>query len=308
MIIPAQSYLRLKPDDPIVRSNAFPAIEDEFYQSLRTDSGSWKTTYRHRLDMINNLLFDALKPSDESPSIVMDIGMSSGITTVEWLAEFVRRGIAVKMIGTDISLSVYCVTLGRNVHVMIEPNGSILQLDLFGRGLRLWCGWRDYFNGSFVIRKTLGAFARQRLARLAIDFPIKGPPATRHAAVVSGPYQLVTPQLRGRHDVLLADDNILEPNPPEYVGVADVVRIANVLQRTYFSEEQIGIAVSNIRARCRGEGSLVVVCRDKDGVLEGSILRAENGGFSLERRLGLGSEVESYFTDYCAWLRTMARS
>jgi hypothetical protein len=282
----------------MVRSTAFPAIEDEFYQSLRTDSGSWKTTRRRRLDLINDVLFDVLKSSNESPSIVMDIGISSGITTLEWLAEFVRRGIAVKMIGTDISLSVYCVALGRNLHVMIEPNGSIFQLDLFGRGLRLWCGWRDYLNGSFVVRKTLGAFARQRLARLAIDFPIKGPPATRHAAIVSGPYQLVTPQLRARQDVILADDNILAPNPPEYGGVVDVVRIANVLQHTYFSEEQIRMAVRNIRGRCRGEGSLVVVCRDKDSVLEGSILRVNKDGFSLERRLGPGSEVEPYFLDY----------
>jgi hypothetical protein len=298
MIISAQSYLRLKPDDPIVLSNAFPAVEDEFYESLRTESGSWKTTRRRRLDLINDLLFELLTSSKEAPSTVMDIGISSGITTLEWLAEFVRRGLGVKMIGTDVSLSVYSVTLGRNFHVMIEPSGSILQLDLFGRGLRLWCGWRDYFNGSFIIRKTLGALARQRLARLAIKFPIKGPPATRLADAVSGPYQLVTPQLRARHDVILADDNILAPNPREYTAVADVVRIANVLQHTYFSEEQIRMAVRNIRARCRGEGSLVVVCRDKGSVLEGSILRAGKGGFSLERRLGPGSEVESYFIDY----------
>lgn len=298
MTISAKDYLDLKADDPFVLSESFVTIEDAFFTSLRTASGSWKTTRRHRLDRINDMFFEVLAPAAASPLLVMDIGISSGVTTIEWLVEFERRGFRVKMIGTDVSMTTYIVTLGRNLRVLVEPNGSILQLELFGRGIRLWCGWRDYFNGSFAVRRALARLAKRRLARLGIHFPINRVPLGPLELVISGPYRLVTPQLRARADVVLADDNILAATPPEYAGVADVIRAANVLQHSYFSDEQIRAAVRNIRARCRGEGSLVVICREKDGILEGSILRTTGAGFCVERRLGAGSEVESYFVNH----------
>lgn len=295
MTIPASVYLALEPDSAFVRSAQFEAAEDAFYASLRTASGSWKTTHRRRLDRIEDLFFEVISRGAGSPSVLMDIGISSGITTLEWLAKFERRGMKPRVIGTDISLSVYIATLGRSFRALVESGGSILQLELFGRGIRLWCGWRDYLNGTFVIRKTLAALAQWRLTRLGVKFPIERTHFGNETNV-SGPYRLVTPQLKGRADVVLSDDNILLDTPAEFVGAADVVRIANVLQHGYFSADQIAIAVRNLRARCRGEGSLIIVCRDRDGSLEGSILRVSATGYVVEARLGPGSEVEFYFT------------
>ena len=294
MTIPARYYLELKPDDPVIQSERFAALEDAFFTSLRSANGSWKTTGHHRLDPINEIFFEVLARNATPPATVMDIGIASGITTLEWLGEYERRGLRIKMIATDISLTVYIVTLGRDFRVMVEPGGSIMQAELLGRGIRLWCGWRDFLNGSFIVRWGLSAIARRRLGRLGIAFPIGDVP---QRAIVSGPYRLVSPRLRGRAEIVLVDDNILAPNRSEFVGIADVIRIANVLQYTYFSDEQIRTAVRNIRDRCRGEGSLVVVCRDKMGDLEGSILRLAADRFVLEERLGPGSEVERYFTE-----------
>ena len=173
MTISAKYYLGLKGDDAFVRNEKFAALEDAFFTSLRTSSGSWKTTRRHRLDRINDLLFDVLAEAPP-PSVVMDIGISSGVTTLEWLTEFERRGFRVKMIGTDISMTVYLIELGRQFRVLVEANGSILQAELFGYGVRLWCGWRDWYNGSLLLRRAFAIVARRRMARLGISLPIQG--------------------------------------------------------------------------------------------------------------------------------------
>ena len=103
--------------------------------------------------------------------------------------------------------------------------------------------------------------------------------------------------LRGHERIRLFDDDILLPNPPQFAGCADVVRVANLIQPIYFTENQIQRAVENVRERCRGEGSIVVVCRNTAGSLDGSILRMTGARqFSVEARLGRGSEVEGYFT------------
>lgn len=295
MAIPAKRYLELDADNDLVRSREFPKIEEIFYTSLRTANGSWKTTRHHRLDQIDDVFFQVLSKSQSLPSVAMDIGISSGITTLEWLAKFEQKGLHVKMYGTDVAMTVHVVTLGRGFRALIDPAGTILQVELFGRGIRLWCGWRDYFNGTFLFRRVIAALAMQRLNAIGVPFPI-GVLPDRLKTLVAGPHRLVSPQLKGRPDIVLIEDDIISKNISEVVGVADVIRVANVLQHNYFSPQQIETAVRNIRERCRGEGSMVVICREKEARLEGSILRLVGGRFVVEARLGAGSEVEQYFT------------
>jgi hypothetical protein len=295
MAIPAKRYLELDADSELVRSPEFPRIEEIFYTSLRTANGSWKTTRHHRLDQIDDVFFQVLSKSQSAPSVAMDIGISSGITTLEWLAKFEAKGLRVKMYGTDVAMTVYVVTLGRGFRALIDPAGTILQVELFGRGIRLWCGLRDYLNGTFIFRRMVAALAAHRLDAIGISFSIGALP-DRLKPLVAGPHRLVSPQLKGRPDIVLIEDDILSKNTPEVAGVADVIRVANVLQHNYFSPQQIETAVRNIKERCRGEGSWVVICREKEAKLEGSILRLIGGRFVAEARLGAGSEVEQYFT------------
>lgn len=257
------------------------SAEAIFYKGIKTSNGTRKTTDVRRLDAIDDLFFDTLDRLQLSPQIIMDVGISSGVTTFEWLEKFKRRGLKVSMIATDLVVSVYLVRISKMIRALVERNGHILQIEVFRIGVRSYVRWRDYFFGGFIWRTALRCFVRSKLRNAPWD----------------GPYYLVSPLLRECDGVVLRDDNIFQPNPPDLIGCADVIRAANLIQHAYFSETEIRRAARNLRERCRGEGSLIIVCRNLRGRLEGSILRMVNTGeFVVEARLGGGSEVEHFFT------------
>lgn len=275
-MLPASRYLTTAPDAPLSA-----AAEYRFFLGLQTSNGTRKTTAPGRLAALDELYFATAARLGVVPATVMDIGISSGVTTAEWLQGFEDRGHAVTCIATDLVISVYLHRIGCDLRALTESNGHILQLEWFGLGIRTDRRRRDYVSGAVIWRRALRGFARTRLARSPRE----------------GPYPLVSPKLRHRPGVELRDDDILAPTPLELCGCADVIRVANLIQRAYFIDDQIALAVGHVRERCRGEGSLVVVCRDVDGRLEGSVLRLGAGGdFTVEARLGGGSEVENFFT------------
>jgi hypothetical protein len=270
-------YLTLSPD---VRVSA--QAEDELYRSIKTSNGTRKSTEPHRLDLINDLLFDTVNRLKLVPRSVMDIGVSSGVTTLEWMREFDRRDLPVTMIATDLVMRVYMFRVSKNICALTEMNGHLLQMEIFGKPVYTYSRRRDYFTGGFIWRRALCAIIRSRLSKCARQ----------------GSYYFVTPALRGQDRIVLLEDNILSPSPQDLLGCADVIRIANLVQRVYFTHDEIRRSVRTIRERCRGEHSLVVVCRNGPEGLEGSILRlTARNEFVVEARLGSGSEVEQFFTN-----------
>jgi hypothetical protein len=289
-VIPASYYLSLDPKSPELGSSAFAQREAEFYGSIRTSNATWKTTSRRRLDTINALFFEVAGSRLPVRPVVFDVGASSGISTLEWLAEFDCRDVPVKMVAIDRALSFYLVDLALGCKALVEPNGTVVQIEAMGRGFRVWCGKRDYLNGTFLFRKALYRLARSRLS--AVRLPIK-----EAGDFVTGPHLLISPALKGRSDVTVVEDDILCPSP-EYRSQADVVRLANVMQRSYFSDIQLRAIARSVFALCRGAGAFVILCRNLDnGELQGSILRAHRTGFSVEAQIGGGSEVERHFAD-----------
>lgn len=275
-MIPASTYLSAPNGHRFSRKQEY-----EFFCRIKTSNGTMKSTEPRRLDAVNDLFFDVVERLAMAPKVAMDVGVSSGITTLEWLQAFDRHHMPVTMIATDLVMSVDLFAIGRHLRALAERDGHLLQIEMFGRGIRTHLRSHDYLTGAALWRPALCRLARRRLKD----------------AVHEGEFQLVAPALRRHERIRLSDDDIFAPNPASFVRSADVVRVANLIQPIYFSEDQIRRAAANIRERCRGEGSLVVVCRNTDSSLEGSILRmTEARQLVVEARLGPGSEVESYFT------------
>lgn len=294
----ASRYLRLAPDDPFVQTAEFRQLEDDLYSHLKTSGGTWKTTTHHRLDALNAALFEVVESSAFRPEVVIDIAISSGASTLEWLNEFNQRGYDIKLIGTDLTMTVYIARLSPVVAMVIERSAHVLQIELLGRGYLSECGRRDWVSGFCFFKAILVALLRLRLWSRGISQPISLEAARRNPDVLEGPFLCVSPLLRNNRAVLLIDDDILAPNDPTLLRRADIIRLANILQPSYFAPDQIRTAVENVRDRCRGEGSLVVVCRNDDQEINGSILRmSATRDFVTLKRIGLGSEIETYFVD-----------
>src|SRR5690349_19450510 len=95
-----------------------PELEDRFYTLLRLPNGTWKTTYRRRLDDLNDWLLDFLPRG--RPLEVMDVAVSSGISTVEWSEQLSANGIQHRLVAGDLAIDGWLVSWGKRGAVLFD--------------------------------------------------------------------------------------------------------------------------------------------------------------------------------------------
>ena len=61
-------------------------LETEFFERVVLPNGTFKTTKPHRLDDLNQAALPFLTglAADSQPLRIMDVGISSGVSTIEW--------------------------------------------------------------------------------------------------------------------------------------------------------------------------------------------------------------------------------
>jgi hypothetical protein len=289
-------------DAPELQTREFEDFMRRFFRNILNSNGSWKTTRRSRHGTMDERLIRAIDTRGLRPKVVMDIGVASGVTTVDLMNSLKRAGHDVSMIATDRTIDGYVARLHPDLDVLVEPNGHVLKVELFGLEFSPWYSKSDYLSGLFVLKAILRRYVNWRVERSDARFPIgkESVPWSSKGLAVEGPFSMITPELKGRTDVVILEDDILAPPPPGMVGVADVVRLAHVIRPDRFSPDEIERIAVNVRSRCRDD-ALVLVCRSNPRQrvresLEGSIFVATpDGGFALHERIGPGSEVERYF-------------
>jgi hypothetical protein len=82
-------------------------LEDGFFTSLRLPNGTFKTTYHRRLDDLNELVLRYLPP--KRPLDVMDLAVSSGISTAEWVTQLRQAGVAHRMVAGDVLVNAFLI-------------------------------------------------------------------------------------------------------------------------------------------------------------------------------------------------------
>jgi hypothetical protein len=274
---------------------ALEVLESAFFGSVRQRNGTYKLTYAHRLNDLNDVVAELL-PTDR-PLRLMDVAVSSGVTTLDWANALDRLGIVYIMTAGDIGIRAYLLELGWSFSVLVDQNGYPLQYEIFGhavpnpparRMLPLYLPWimylnatvRRHFEGARAVRPADGA------ARLA--------PSVSCRALT-----LVSPRLVANRHIELVEDDILTNRTIH--DCFHVIRAANILNRSYFDEPTITDISTNLGQRLV-EGGLLVVCRTSDDPDEkvpaptlnnGTIFMWRgNNGFSVVSRIGRGSEVE----------------
>jgi len=290
-------WFDLPADSPELSTPAFHEFMQRCFPPIRNSDGSWKLSRTNRHEELDTRLAALLKEQDRRPTVFMDVGMANGISTLETIRSLEQAGLPVQTIATDRNLEAYVVRLSRHLDLLVEANGHILLVEWHGWLFSPVCHLWDHVTGRSLVTWIATAWGRRRLARL--ELPLT-PGHVRPDGVVVGPFRLVTPELQGRPDVVVRTDEILEPTPIEWVGVADVVRVVNVLRPDRFSPTELWQAASNLRQRCRDGGILVIGrnrMQEKVRPCGGAtFFRAEpGGGWRMLDRLGAGSGVEQYF-------------
>jgi hypothetical protein len=275
---PLDVYFRKLDDDELAHA------EGAFFGALRLSNGTYKTTLSDRLDDVNELIADLLPRGRRLQ--VMDVGVSSGITTAEWSDQLRARRINHDLFAGDLAPSAILLTVGQHAAALWQEDGHPLAVQVGRRCLYLGRARA----ATSMPRCALAAVYRLIVGRMhPAAYEARPAPWTQRVR----PVGLVSRRLASRPTVQVVPDDIRRAG--RFAGRADVCRAANVLNRSYFGDDEIRTMARNLLDRLTG-GGLLAVCRTHEEggrhVNRATVLRKVDRSLEVVGRLNGGSDVE----------------
>jgi hypothetical protein len=260
-----------------------PRMEEDFFTSLMTGNKTYKTTFHDRFSDINPYLLDYLLHHAPAALKVLDVGVSSGISTVELYDDLRQGGLDVEILGTDILVDAFLVRVFPKCHALVEPSGFPLRFDLPLVSMKPWVTRHDYYSGLFILRKFVNTLFTHRARQI-----LRSPGDARINEV-----KLVAPRALAKAGIAVCTDDISRYNSA-FEARFDFVRAANVLNQGYFSSAVLSTMIANIgRYLRKPHGSLFVVRTHENRANHGTLFRRGEGEhFEVVHRFGSGSEIE----------------
>ncbi|MHB1586408.1 MAG: ATP/GTP-binding protein [Acidiferrobacteraceae bacterium] len=276
-------YLTRSPDQ------VSPDIEEAFFSSLKLRNGTFKTTFPGRFFDINKQIIDLLKAGDIRVDNLLDIGISSGVSTLELYDELTSAGYRTRITGTDLMVDARIVSVFPRCFALMDSTGYPLRFDFFKWGLAPWIVVDDYRStGFFVLRKLLNVIFHYRLKAIC-----KSP----HHAFRD--VKLITPRLGDNTNISVRQDDITKLNE-SFCDKFNFIRAANILNRGYFSEKELAAILSNVKRYLTKPRGHLLIMRTLEDENDRHIWNNHGTLFSVDnhekceivRRFGLGSEVD----------------
>jgi hypothetical protein len=269
-------------------------VEREFFSRVVLPNGTVKTTSANRVDDLNEAVLPFLERMAERPVQIMDVGVSSGVSTLEWFDSLSSKDVDCQITATDLTVYSWLLTLTPSLAVLVDRQRNILHLDVFGRGAPpkatglqgvFAAAVRTLFGAAMMIDRNLPPRNGDH-REAATGFLLKCEPVT-----------LLTKRFVQHEDLRVVEDDLLAANRPEFAEAFHVVRAANILNRAYFSDEVLSQTVKKLKARLKKNG-LLIVCRTAgNGTNNGTIFRLTPGSeLRVLERVGSGSEIERLVT------------
>lgn len=276
-----QMYFGELPEEPA----HVEALELVFFKSVGLPNGTWKTTSHRRLDDLNALVHQYLPA--RRPLEVMDVACSSAVSTVEWLEALQDAGVDCRMTAGDASVNAFVLSIGRNLHALVDRHGRTMQYEIGGTGLEVPLRKRKMPRYGLPV---LWIKALAKLLAPTLSDPKLAARGTRWG-MRWRPVQLVSPSIRRRQHIEVVEDDILLNRT--YSRCFDVVRAANILNHGYFDRATLTAMLLNLRERLR-DGGRLIVCRTKaDNVNHGTVFGLdEERNLRVLARINDGSEIE----------------
>lgn len=252
-------------------------LERAFFKYIRLPNGTHKTTSEGRLTDVDELLLSLLPPEAESIRL-MDVGISSGITTLELIDHLSSAGYNVNGVGVDISIHAY-LRRRLGMDILFDSEGNVLQLAtsfvVKGRPYRPLQSVKSLVL-QMLIGLLEGLFTRRWAKRLDEAEPV----------------MLITPRLLEHRDFQILEHDITKPLP-DRIGRFDLIRAANVLNISYFEPQVLSDVVNGLLPLLKPHG-LFLICRtdESDGANHGTIFQKHGTGLRVLHRIGKGSELQ----------------
>lgn len=256
---------------PTVReflANPSTEVERNFFARIYLPNKTFKTTSSNRFKDLNSFSLEYIA-GFKRPAI-MDVAVSSGISTSEWTGFLQQHGIDFEMTATDLINEAIICSLTDSLEFLVDKDGRLLHIDLWGFGFS--SDLRLHLGNAHLLPLKLSAVAVFKLTRKFI----------RNGKQISL-------QAAGLH---IVNDDLLLANPAEWQGKFHVIRAANILNKVYFDSTQLRTMLNNLHARLKEDGILIVSRTDDCGNNNATIFRKKDHHFQPIARLGHGSEIE----------------
>ncbi len=246
----------------------------ESMTSFRLQNGTFRTSASRRLDDVNQIALEYL-PSAESLQI-LDLAISSGITSVEWKAQLDSNDRKNTFTGVDSTVFVS----------RIKKHGLTLLLQEYGECKKQHLLQIDINDHPFP--NASGSRWRNAVCRIASLI-------TRCMQLKGEKVMFVAPEVRKtvsadasfrveEMDIFNLDSKI---NGQSF----NVIRAANILNVAYFPADRILQVVHSLHRVMMPDGVFIVVRTHSDGSNHGAIYSRRDAGFKHVRDIGQGSEI-----------------
>jgi hypothetical protein len=260
-------------------------FEENLFKRLRMSNGLDKTTWMRRFDDVNELLLKLIADRWAGESVnILDVAVSSGVSTVELAKAMRRAGFAIKIVGTDVSNEATLLSYGRPFHVLYNRKGKALQFEILGFPVANYAG-----KGITFLRRGLPVLACRALFHLLnIRF------VRRLAAPSSEMIRLITDECQNDPDITIIEEDLFHPG--DVCSTYHVVRAANILKPEIFSNVQLAQAIDKLRRRLKPGGILILVrTKDEDRTNHGCCYELRpDGTFRQLQQVGRGCDVERF--------------
>jgi hypothetical protein len=274
----------------VLEPGTLPELERLFFSNVILRNGTFKTTNHRRLDDLNALV-NGLLPGVR-PLRLMDVAVSSGVSTAEWLASLDARGVDYAMVAGDLTVDAYLISAGFGLRVLVDDMGYPLQYDIRGLAIRRDVNRRGMARRFFALLWLQFVSAVLRRALIRRSSRRSGSPPENLYGFSCLPVKLVSTELKPNEKLTIVKDDIL--TDAHFQNTFHVIRAANILNRVYFSDSTLSAMLRNLRSRLVPGGALVVCRTLDDGVNHATMFALkENGRLEVLARLNDGSEIEA---------------
>ena len=257
-------------------------VEDCFFSDLRTRNSTFKRTASDRFHDLDARCLESFELSGATIGQVLDIGISSGATTLALYERLLACGHMPAVVGTDIAIDGRLVKAYPGVRVLTDEAGHPLQYDVLGRVVRPWGRRADYATGMLAVRALANAWLGGRAQRLV-----------QQGGGDITPVRLISPRVKAASNVQIEKNDIFV-DTPAFRHRFDFIRACNILNRGYFDEEALRRAMANIVRYLTGPGAFLLIARSARGCHVGTLFQVSANGRFLDvvDRFCGGSEVE----------------
>ena len=265
------------------------AFEDVGF-TLRTSNGTFRTTFRRRFHDVDTASLEwarRLYPAGTALR-VQDRAVSNGLTSWEWAVPLFRDFPEAEFEASDLLLYLIKLSLPSGETYIVEPGGTPIQYirPPFVVSVYHPESWK------YPVNRLVAARARWRFARLRLpegwaeSSGGAGFGVTRIPCVHPEALELSKTNPRFRFQ----ERSVFEPTP----SACHMLRTMNILNRDYFSDEQLTAGVKAAFDSLH-PGGLWIVGRtlEEDFTNHVTFLRRLENGWEVLARIGKGSDIEN---------------